>query len=103
MYFNVKYKRRGTLFANKLQHKKINHQRYLVDICPYIHLNPKRAGLVEKLEDWEFSNYQEWIGTRNGILFDEKFVNEIFTNSEEYVKYLEKFNEKEIEEYLTTV
>lgn len=100
LHFNAKYKRKGTLFANKLQHKKVNNQRYLVDIYPYIHLNPKRAGLVENLEEWEFSNYQEWIGIRKGRLFDKELMNEIFENPKDYINYLEKFDESEIEEYL---
>lgn len=100
LHFNAKYNRNGKLFANKLQHKKINNQRYLVDICPYIHLNPKRAGLVDKLEDWEFSNYLEWIGKRRGKLFDDELLDEIFENSNEYIKYVKKFDAEKIEEYL---
>ncbi len=94
LHYNAKYKRKGALFASKLQHKRINDERYFVDICPYIHLNPKRAGLVEQIEDWEFSNYPEWIGKRNGLLFSDKLLIEIFENSEEYIKYINKFDEE---------
>ncbi|MFQ6678350.1 MAG: transposase [Fidelibacterota bacterium] len=100
LHFNSKYKRRGKLFANKLQHKKINSEEYLVDICPYIHRNPIRAGLVGKAEDWEFSNYHEWIGIRNGILFDDELLLHYFRKAETYKKYIENFDDKEIANYL---
>ena len=100
LHFNAKYKRKGKVFANKLQHKKINDYKYLIDICPYIHRNPVKAGLVDLPEDWEFSNYQEWIGSRNSELFDNEILITYFEDSDNYKKYMEKFDEKEIEEYL---
>ncbi len=102
LHFNHKYKRMGKLFANKLQHKKINDERYLAEICPYIHLNPKRAGLVKKLNKWGFSNYPEWIGKREGVLFDNELLNEIFGNSSNYIDYLKRFDNHKIKEYLYT-
>lgn len=102
LHFNHKYKRMGKLFANKLQHKRINDERYLAEICPYIHLNPKRAGLVKKLNKWEFSNYPEWIGKREGVLFDNELLNEIFGNSSNYIDYLKRFDNHKIKEYLYT-
>ena len=78
----------GKLFANKLQHKRINDERYLAEICPYIHLNPKRAGLVKKLNKWEFSNYPEWIGKREGVLFDNHKIKEyLYTPSKAGVSH----------------
>lgn len=28
----------------------------------YIHQNPRKAGLVNKLEDWKYSSFREYIG-----------------------------------------
>jgi len=100
LHFNAKLKRKGKVFANKLQHKKINDDKYLIDICPYIHRNPVKAGLVDLPEDWEFSNYREWIGSRNGELFDNEILIKYFGNSDNYKKYVEKFDENKIKEYL---
>ena len=100
LHFNAKLKRKGKVFANKLQHKKINDDKYLIDICPYIHRNPVKAGIVDFPEDWEFSNYREWIGSRNSELFDNEILINYFGDSDNYKKYVEKFDEKEIEEYL---
>ena len=64
-HYNFKYKRKGTLFEGNLQHISIKENNYFIYLCQYIHFNPKKAGLVKTLEDWEFSNYLEWIGNRN--------------------------------------
>ena len=34
----------------------------------YIHQNAWKAGLVEKIEDWEFSSFRDYCGLRNGTL-----------------------------------
>ncbi|MCX6231905.1 MAG: hypothetical protein NTZ33_10215 [Bacteroidetes bacterium] len=36
----------------------------------YIHLNPKAAGFVDKVEDWEFSSYMDHLELRNGKLIN---------------------------------
>ena len=55
---------------------------------------------MEKLEDWEFSNYPEWIGSRNGILFDNQLLINQFGDSRTYQKYIENFDNHEIVNYL---
>ena len=34
----------------------------------YIHQNSWKAGLVDKIEDWEFSSFRDYCGLRNGTL-----------------------------------
>jgi hypothetical protein len=36
----------------------------------YIHQNPLKAGLVEKMEDWAYSSYRDFAGFRHGTLCD---------------------------------
>ncbi len=102
LHFNFKLKRKGKVFANKLQHKKIHDEKYLVDISPYIHRNPIKAGLVTNPEDWEFSNYQEWVGSRKSELFDNEILLNYFGSIENYKNYVEEFDGEETEEYLFT-
>ncbi len=42
----------------------------------YIHLNPVKAGLVDKPEDWEFSSYLDYAGGRNGKLINRERAKE---------------------------
>lgn len=53
---NKQQNRSGTLFQGQVRHKLIHKENYLVHISRYIHYNPVDAGLVDKPEDWPYSN-----------------------------------------------
>ena len=103
-YYNNKYSRYGHLYKGSLQHKRIKNDNYLISLCQYIHYNPRKAGLVNDLLEWKYSNYMEWIGKRNGSLFNNELLKIYFESSEIYrqqIRNYEKYiNEKEFEELL---
>lgn len=55
------YGRMGYLYQGTTQSKIVGEEEYLVHLCRYVHLNPVVAGLVGSPEEWEFSDYREWI------------------------------------------
>jgi len=57
----------------------------------YIHQNPLIAGLVNELEDWEFSSYPDYIGLRNGTLVNKELVFEILDIEKEDIKRISTF------------
>ena len=65
---NKRYKRCGALFQGAFQAIHVDHEEYLLNLSRYIHLNPVKAGLVKRAEDWEFSSYQEYLDLRRGTL-----------------------------------
>lgn len=67
---NKQEKRRGSLFAHTTKAKMLNEAKndYLLQCFMYIHQNPLLAGLVDEIEDWEFSSYLDYIGKRDGTL-----------------------------------
>ncbi|MCF7919812.1 MAG: transposase [Candidatus Cloacimonetes bacterium] len=69
LHYNYKYNCRGHLLEKRLQSKKLKDDGYLIQLCRYIHYNPVKAGLVEDIESWKYSNYLEIIGKRNGTMF----------------------------------
>lgn len=83
-YYNSKYDSSGRIFRNKLAHKYVMEDNYLVAACAYIHANPLQANLVSLPEDWEFSNFREFMGIRNGTLFSIQFVEDYIGNREDY-------------------
>jgi putative transposase len=85
---NKRYNRTGTLFEGPFKSIEVENVNYLLELCRYIHRNPVDDGLVEKLEDWKFSNYLEWIGTRNGTLVDLKFRDKHFKDAKNYESYV---------------
>ena len=88
---NKKYKRTGTLFEGPFKSIEVEDVNYLIELCRYIHRNPIDDGIVKKIEEWEFSNYLEWIGKRNGTLFDLKFRNKHFKDAASYEKYVSDY------------
>ena len=75
-----------------------------MQVIRYIHRNPVVAGLVQLPEEWEFSNYREWIGTRQGLLIDNELKIGYFKNDEQYKlfvnEYVEKRDKKNVEKFL---
>jgi putative transposase len=103
-HFNSKYKRKGKLFFGKLQHKRIKDEKYLIQLCKYIHFNPVKAGIVKSIEDWEFSNYSEYIGKRIGNPFSQKLVELFPDNFKKYdimrEEYEKNYRDREFQKLL---
>ena len=64
---------KGSLFQQKTKSKELNKDcEYGINhpaVCMhYIHQNPLKAGLVRRLEDWEYSSFKDYAGLRNGTL-----------------------------------
>ena len=79
--FNAWHHRVGHLFQSNTQMRLVESEEDLISLCRYVHLNPVTAGLVQSPEDWEFSDYQEWIseeltaGSQRWKVRDEWFSN----------------------------
>jgi REP element-mobilizing transposase RayT len=81
---NKRFERVGALFQGQFQAKPIQTYNHLLNLCIYIHANPVKDGLVALPEDWEFSNYLEWMNLREGTLVNREFIADNFGTSEEY-------------------
>ena len=86
--FNKRYGRTGTLFEGPYRAIPVTDEAYLLHLCRYIHANPVRHGLVERLEEWPYSNYPEWMGLRNGVLWDPVFVHAHFPDRVTYGRFV---------------
>ena len=54
-YFNRRHGRFGHVFAGRFSARVIENEQYLYDACAYVVLNPVKAGLCDKVEDWPWS------------------------------------------------
>jgi hypothetical protein len=95
MYFNRKYDKVGHLFQGRFKQKEVDKDEYLLQLSSYIHFNPIIDGLVDKLEDYQWSSYPDYIGLRQGTLCDKEVV--LLDKSPELYK---KITEEEIKEQL---
>ena len=86
--YNQQQGRSGPLFEGRFRHVRVDRDEYAVHLCRYVHLNPVKAGLVDRPEQWVYSNYLEWIGERPGTLIDGGFVRQYFAAAEQYVAFV---------------
>jgi putative transposase len=56
-YINKKYKRTGTLWEGRHKSSLIQSEKYLLTCYRYIELNPVRAAMVEKPEEYRWTSY----------------------------------------------
>ena len=56
-YFNLRHRRVGHLFQGRFKAHLVEEEGYFTEISRYIHLNPVRAKLVERPEQWKWSSY----------------------------------------------
>ncbi len=55
--FNLKHFRSGHLFQGRFKSILVQNDAYLMQLSCYIHRNPLRAGLVNRLADYRWSSY----------------------------------------------
>ncbi len=78
-YINAAQGRTGSLFQQRTEAKPFTEmmrlanfhgtiQKYVINLMHYIHQNPVRAGLAQKMEDWQYSSFRDLAGIRNGKL-----------------------------------
>ena len=60
-YFNVNRKRSGHLFQGRYKAPLVDIEEYAQELSRYIHLNPVKAGMVEKPEQYKWSSYRDYI------------------------------------------
>ena len=63
VYFNKRHSRSGHLFQGRFLAALVEKEAHLMALTRYIHLNPVRAGMVERPEDHFWSSYREYIRT----------------------------------------
>ncbi len=63
-YFNTRRQRAGHLFQGRYKSILVDADEYAGELSRYIHLNPVRAGIVSKPEQYLWSSYQYYLGKK---------------------------------------
>ena len=66
-YYNVKRGRSGHLLQGRYRAVLVEADEYAEELSHYIHLNPVKAGLVEKPEDYNWSSCKDYFGMRPSV------------------------------------
>jgi putative transposase len=67
--FNTRHGRRGHVFEARFADRPIADDSHLLDAIRYVALNPVRAGLVRRPEDWPWGSYGALVGERRDWSF----------------------------------
>jgi len=63
-YFNIKRTRSGHLFQGRYKAILVDVDEYAKELSRYIHLNPVRAGMRPRPEEYRWSSFRSYIGER---------------------------------------
>ena len=86
-WYNLKYNRTGYLFQDRFKSETVENDAYFLTVLRYIHQNPVKAGISDKVEDYKWSSYCEY--TNKPKLVDIFFALNMFNSNQE--KALELF------------
>lgn len=94
-YFNTRYNLTGHLFEKRFFDKVILSTSGMLEVSRYIHLNPVKANIVEKPEDYRWGSYLYFMGQgkieqpyfNSSILLDE-FEGEVDERVRKYCEYV---------------
>ena len=73
MYFNSRQRIAGHLFQGRYKSLIVDKDNYLLELSRYIHLNPLRAGIVKRADDYNWSSCKDYLQERVGIV-DRDFI-----------------------------
>jgi len=65
--FNRRYQRSGPLFQGRFKAVLVEDESHDLELTRYIHLNPVRAGIEKRPEDYDWSSYQDYLGVRKAL------------------------------------
>lgn len=60
VWFNRRHQRSGHLFQGRFKSFLIENERYFIALCLYIHANPLRVHLINRLSDYRWSSYRAY-------------------------------------------
>lgn len=105
-YFNVKYKRSGSLFQGPFKAVHIDSNEYLLYLSAYVNKNNFIHG-YNKNDNWRYSSLPDYLGKRNNNMISVKkdIILKQFKNIAEYKEFLKNNalymrEKKELEKYL---
>lgn len=60
--YNRRHDKVGHLFQGRFKAIVVDRDAYLLEVCRYVDLNPVRARLVRRPQDWHWSSYRAHVG-----------------------------------------
>ena len=68
-WWNRRHSRVGHVFQGRFKAQIVDREEYLLALSRYVVMNPVRAGLVKRPEEWEWSSYCATVGLSHAPAF----------------------------------
>lgn len=81
----------GHVFQGRFKAVRVDSQRYLLQLVRYIHLNPVRAGMVLKPEEYKWSGHNAYTGKDPLVWLERDYV--LSNLSNERLEAIKQYNE----------
>ena len=65
---NKMYQRNGSLFQEHLKRKRIEDEKYLIQLIAYIHLNPVKHKFSDNFQTYPYSSFRTYLSDKPSIL-----------------------------------
>jgi len=90
-FYNLKYERKGHLFAGPFKSVLIGNESQLVHVSRYIHLNPLTSYLVKEpndLDHYLWSSYPEYVGLKKVEISNPEPILAHFKDKSDYKRFV---------------
>ncbi|MGN0328670.1 MAG: transposase [Lachnospira sp.] len=100
-YFNFAHSYSGHLFEGRYKSFLIQDDNYFLQTGRYIHLNPVKANIVVRPENYRYSSFRTYMGyKRNKIICTSKTLSYFGMDNNLYQKYLHSSTDDEEKEFM---
>lgn len=82
-WVNNRYDHKGHVFESRFCSIPVDSERYFLTLARYIHLNSVKAGIVERPEDYRWSDYSALIAGKKDRLVTREFLLGHFAEDEQ--------------------
>ncbi|MDJ0752382.1 MAG: transposase [Ardenticatenaceae bacterium] len=79
----------GPLFQGRFRGKHVQSTHYLPHLSRHIHLNPVRAGIVNRPEEWPYSSYLDYLGQQSVTFVNTGRILAQFESPQAYQSFVE--------------
>ena len=104
-YFNRSHRLDGHLFRGRYKSILVDSDAYLLELLRYIHRNPVEAGMVDRLESYQWSSHKGYLSrSEKWNWLHKDYVLKIFSNEiNEALRRYRTFVNKEIPEEINRI
>ncbi len=96
-WFNHQYSRIGHLFQGRYRSIAVDDEKYLINLCHYIHFNPCKAGMTAQPDYYEWSSHQHYLSKNAPIWMEMNLILNAIKNKTgySYLVFMKKSIERE--------